>query len=250
MKTWIIGNWKMHGTRAFIHTWADTFRCPPDSNCAVAVCPPLPYLSFTRSVLSPTVLLGAQNVARDAADGAHTGEVSAAMLADNDCDLVVIGHSERRADNGESDADCAAKLQAAAAAGLRPVLCVGESDAARQNGQAEATVLAQLTHALTPSPDESLWRKLIVAYEPIWAIGSGKTPTTDDVAQMHNALRLRLSEKNAAFSGTIPLLYGGSVNPSNAGELFSVTNVNGFLVGGASLKPEQFTDICALVEQP
>lgn len=241
-----VANWKMHGSRAFIGEWAAAAALPPDG-CEVAVCPPLPYLAEARRALPSAFLLGAQTIASQRDDGAHTGEVSGRMLKDLGCAVAIVGHSERRAAQREQDSDCAAKVQAAAAAGLRPILCVGECAATRQKGgsaAAIAAVLAQLDAACARGTDD-LWQRLAVAYEPVWAIGSGQTPSADDIRAMHGAIRQRLMQKTKAFGGRIAVLYGGSVSPENAGAFIRIENVNGFLVGGASLAPQTFNAICA-----
>lgn len=256
MKPLFVANWKMHGSAAFTREWAADIAAAlkdnaksagsaegADSSGDVAVCPPFPLLPLLRDALPAAIQLGAQNVAAAREDGAYTGEVSARLLAEAGCTLVIIGHSERRAMQHEDDALCAAKLAAAAAAGLRPLLCVGEDAATRGNGNATAAVLAQLDAALEGAADE-IWQRLIIAYEPIWAIGSGKTPSADDIAAMHTALRERLIKQNAPFGDKITLLYGGSVNAANAPGFIGIPHVNGFLVGGASLKPREFSAIC------
>lgn len=244
-----VANWKMHGSMDFVRTWAQALR--PPAVHRLAVCPPLPYLAAARAALPDGVQLGAQTLAAAAEDGAHTGEVSARMLADVGCTLCIVGHSERRQAQHEDDALCAAKVRAAADAGLQPLLCVGESAAQRQRGSkaAQDAVLGQLTGALAGAA-ESIWQRLIIAYEPVWAIGSGKTPSAEDIDAMHAALRRWLIEQTAAFGDTITLLYGGSVSAANARELIGIHHVNGFLVGGASLKPDAFNAICTSPASP
>ncbi|MCH9758206.1 MAG: triose-phosphate isomerase [Proteobacteria bacterium] len=245
MKPLFVANWKMHGSLAFIRDWTAAIAAP-SKQCQVAVCPPFPYLATMRAALSNDFLIGAQTIAAPRDAGAHTGEVSGTMLADIGCDLVLVGHSERRNAQHENDALCADKIRAAVAAGLQPILCVGETDCVREQGGSAAainTVLAQINAALGDA-DAKILQKIIIAYEPIWAIGSGKTPTIDDIQQLHSAIRATLIEQTAAFGGKITLLYGGSVNADNAQEFMNIENVNGFLVGGASLKPQTFNTIC------
>ena len=238
-----IANWKMHGSADFIRAWTAEVDFAPDAQ--VTLCPPHPYLAAARAALPAAVQVGAQNVAAQAEDGAHTGEVSARMLADVGCALAMIGHSERRQTQHEDDPLCAAKVRAAAAAGLRPLLCVGESAATREAGEdaARQAVQAQLDGALGGAGDD-IWAKLIIAYEPCWAIGSGKTPTEAEISTMHNSIRAWLMAQTGAFGDKITLLYGGSVSAANAGPFIGIPNVNGFLVGGASLKPREFNAIC------
>lgn len=249
-RKWAVANWKQFGRQDFLQNWCAALTPPPRVN--VVVCPPLSYLRLVRHRLPTAVGVGAQNVSRVGADAAYTGEVSAAMLADCGCGYVIIGHSERRANFNESDVDCAAKLATATAAGLTPILCVGEPLSTRQDGGAVAFVNAQLQAALAEfdfSPKEDAKSKggalpqLLIAYEPIWAIGSGHTAEPDDIATMHAAIRTQLAELSDASgknSVTIALLYGGSVNPSNIAVLASVPHVDGVLVGGASLDASQF----------
>ena len=201
----------------------------------------------SKHLLPSAVLLGAQNIAAATEDGAYTGEVSARMLAEAGCQLAIIGHSERRIGQHENDSICAAKMQAAVSAGLRPLLCVGESASVRDSGIAAAikAVLAQLDAALTTAA-ENAWQRLIIAYEPVWAIGSGTPPSREDINSMHNAIRDRLIEKTEAFGDKITLLYGGSVNAKNAAAFLDIENVNGLLVGGASLSAKEFNIICNL----
>lgn len=259
-KKWLIANWKMHGDLSFVRQWMAEFHPPPppppegvQSHCAVVVCPPSPYLSAVRAEMPAGLLLGGQDVSVFAEDGAHTGEASARMLADVGCCLALVGHSERRG-GGETDADCAAKIAAAVAGGLRPVLCIGEDAQTRRAGGAGDVVAAQLdaacaaaasaAHAAAGTGGREMWENLIIAYEPIWAIGAGQSPSAEDVAEMQTILRGKLIEKTAAFGDTIPFLYGGSVTPAVAKALNGI--VDGFLVGGASLRPRLFSDICAV----
>ena len=252
MKKFIVGNWKMYGdtmfVRRFATEFADSANFTASDDCTVAVCPPFPYLALARAAFADTVMVGAQDVSARADDGARTGEVSARMLADAGCALAIIGHSERRANFAETDALCTAKIAATVVADIRPILCVGENKQQRENGDAIATVLAQLDAALAPAT-AAWWEKLIIAYEPVWAIGSGTTPTAADIGAMHDAMRKRLIEKTPPLGDKIPLLYGGSVNTANAAEIIGITGVDGFLVGGASLKAKQFGDICAVAEK-
>ncbi len=207
----------------------------------VVVCPPATLLAdIARDLAGTAVETGGQDC-HTGTSGAHTGDVSAQMLADAGARLVILGHSERRADHGEADALVAAKVTAALAAGLEAIVCVGETEAERDAGRAEAVVLGQLAGSLPEGVDPAA---VTIAYEPVWAIGTGRTPTVADVAAMHGAIRAALVARfGAEAGGAVAILYGGSVKPSNAAELMAVADVNGALVGGASLKAGDFLPI-------
>ena len=228
-----LANWKMHGDLEKIGVWAAQFSPPPHE---IVLCPPFPYLSAARAALPKSVGVGAQCVFGGQKDGAHTGAVSARMLAEIGCGYVIVGHSERRA-AGETDAECGAQIAAAAAAGLLPVLCVGETESGR--AQAEETAARQL-QALKSLPENA---PCAVAYEPVWAIGSGKTPLPDELFSLREAIRRRLISQMGAFGGKIRILYGGSINKDNAG-LLRRAGMDGGLVGGASLDAAIFEQIC------
>lgn len=230
-----IANWKMHGGTAFLAEWAEKFS--PPSGCRIVVCPPFPYLSAARRILPSEIAVGAQTVFREARDGAHTGEVSARMLADVGCEYAIVGHSERRA-AGETDSDCAAQLSAAAAAGIVPVLCAGESESDSEK-DAAAAVLRQLRALESLSAGSSF----AVAYEPVWAIGSGKTPSAESLSRAAETIRRQIIVQKGAFGGTIPVLYGGSIKAKNAA-LLGRAGMDGGLVGGASLDAAEFAQIC------
>lgn len=204
------------------------------------ICPPLVYLSQVQELIAGSgLLLGAQNVSRYA-DGAYTGDISAPMLAELGCRYVIVGHSERRTLFAESDADVAQKLPLAVKTGLTPIVCVGESLYQRQQGDASTVVLSQL-RAVKELAGVEILRACAIAYEPVWAIGSGVAATSDDVESMHGAIK---SELLAWGVGDVPVLYGGSVKPDSAAGLMSLAGVDGVLVGGASLVVEQFVGIC------
>ena len=236
----VAGNWKMNGTSAHLpEIQAIAGGAADSASVEVALC--LPASLIDRAVrVVPGLPIGGQDV-HPAADGAHTGCISAAMLLDAGASLTIVGHSERREAQHESDADVRAKAEAALAAGLRVILCVGESLEVRERGDAVTTVSDQLDASLPPEigrPED-----FAVAYEPIWAIGTGKVPTTADIGEMHSALRARLVEAYGELGEQVRILYGGSVKASNAAEIFAVPDVDGALVGGASLTAADFLPI-------
>ena len=236
----VAGNWKMHGTGADLGQVTAISIAAETAGCDVALC--VPATLIERAVrAAPGFAIGGQDV-RAMDQGAHTGDVSAIMLTDAGARLTIVGHSERRAAYGESDAAVRAKAEAALAAGLAVILCVGESLAVRDSGQAVATVSAQLDASL---PQAGGGPSLAIAYEPIWAIGTGKVPTTGEIADMHAALRARLVVAYGEAGKLVRILYGGSVKASNAAEIFAVPDVDGALVGGASLKAADFLPIVA-----
>jgi len=232
----IAGNWKMNGLTASL---AEMRAIRDGANGPdIAVCPPATLLSQAAALLKGSaVALGAQDCAVQAS-GAFTGDISAEMLKDAGCVYVIVGHSERRAGHNETDAIVMAKAEAALRAGLTPIVCVGETRAEREAGEALAVVSGQVRGSL---PDGLA----VVAYEPIWAIGTGLTPTPQDVAEMHKMLRDLLVSLRGAEGAKTRLLYGGSVKPANARELLGLPHVDGALVGGASLKAQEFLAIAA-----
>ncbi len=235
----VVGNWKMHGVSADIAEIraiaAAAEACP---SVDVGLC--VPATLIERAVRAvPGFAVGAQDI-HSAERGAHTGCTSAQMLEDAGATMVIVGHSERREAQRESDDEVRAKAQAGLAAGLGVILCVGESLLVREAGDAIATVERQLDCSLPRGCDTG---RLAIAYEPIWAIGTGKIPTIDDIAQMHAALRSRLKAAYGEAGDGVRILYGGSVKPGNAADIFSVTDVDGALVGGASLKAADFIPI-------
>lgn len=231
----IAGNWKMNGLGAAlqeVERLAGHLAAAPALRCSVAICPPATLIAAMARLAAPAgILVGGQDC-HPAASGAHTGDLSAAMLADAGASLVIVGHSERRADHGETDDLVRLKALAALAAGLVPIICVGETRAEREAGEADAVVARQVAQSV---PDEAAASEVIIAYEPVWAIGTGLTPTLADIAAMHKALRDQLVARFGAAGGAIRLLYGGSLKPANAREILAVPEVNGGLVGGASL---------------
>ncbi len=245
-KTLVAGNWKLNGSIADTATLIDGILSGLDRVTAtdVAICPPYPYLAQAQSLLAGSaVSLGAQNVS-DQGSGAYTGEVSAAMLKEFGCDYVIVGHSERRSLYGESDEFIARKFSAAQAAGLIPVLCVGESLEEREQGVTENVVARQLDAVLALSGVSALANS-VIAYEPVWAIGTGKTASPDEAQAVHRFIRDRISSHDGDVAEKVQILYGGSVKPDNAEELFSQADIDGGLIGGASLKAEDFLGICS-----
>ena len=238
------GNWKMHGLGAALAEAEALAQAHPAPGCDVLLCPPATLIHRMAERLSGTAIgVGGQDC-HAAEQGAHTGDISAAMLADAGARHVILGHSERRADHGESDADVARKVAAARAAGLIPIVCLGETEAERDAGETLTVIGRQLAGSV-PEGDGPL----IVAYEPVWAIGTGRTPTTDQIAEAHGALRAGLADRfGAAAAADVPLLYGGSVKPGNAAAIFALADVDGALVGGASLEAADFSAIVAALE--
>ena len=235
----VVGNWKMNGN---LHQLAEIAEIAAAAKAAagvdVALCPPFTLIA-PAVARSNGLAIGAQDV-HPAESGAHTGAVSAAMLKEVHAQLVIVGHSERRAEAGETDADVRAKAEAALARGLQTIVCVGESEAEREAGRHVDVVTGQVKGSL---PDDGHEGEMVVAYEPIWAIGTGKVATPADVAEMHAAIRGALRERLGERGGRIRILYGGSVKADNAAELFAVPDVDGALVGGASLTAAQFVPI-------
>ena len=238
----IAGNWKMHGLAAALgeaKALADLLRTAPTS-ARVAICPPATLIAqMAWALKGADIALGGQDCRAEAA-GAFTGDISAEMLKDAGAALVILGHSERRAGHGETDAAVAAKVVGALRAGLEPIICVGESLEDRRAGRAIEVVAGQARGSL---PADLAGRAFAVAYEPVWAIGSGLVPSLEDIAAMHAAIRADLTKAFGATGAATPILYGGSVKPANAREILGLANVNGALVGGASLKAAEFIEI-------
>jgi triosephosphate isomerase len=246
MRPIIAGNWKMNGSLAGLASYAAGVRdalhdAPVDAD--LILCPPSPLIRPLIETLGDLpVSVGAQDC--DAhRKGAHTGDVSADLLAEIGASFVILGHSERRTDHGESSSAVRDKVRAVMAAGLTPIVCVGETEGEREAHEAETVVRAQLAGSL---PDDFAG---ILAYEPIWAIGSGKTPTEQDVAGMHGTIRSYLKRRFTASGDTMPILYGGSVKPDNAAMLLSIPEVGGALIGGASLQAADFMAIAAAAQR-
>ena len=239
----VVGNWKMNGSRTSNAVLlSEIVAGLAASGAASAVCVPAPYLAQCQAQLAGTALgWGAQDVSAHAS-GAYTGEISTAMLQDFGCSYVVIGHSERRAYHGESDAQVAAKTVAALAAGITPIVCIGETLAQREAGQTDAVVAQQLGAVLAAIAADDV-AKLVLAYEPVWAIGTGKTATPQMAQDVHQVLRSQLAAKNAVAAAGVQILYGGSMKPENAKELMAMPDIDGGLIGGAALKAADFLAI-------
>ncbi len=241
----VAGNWKMNGLAASV---AELNKIMGGAGILAGkadlmVCPPATLVArFAEAARGGPVAIGGQDC-HAAPSGAHTGDIAAEMLADAGASAVIVGHSERRTDHAETDAQVRAKAEAAWRAGLIAIVCVGEQRAEREAGQTLAVVGRQLEGSL---PDGATAAKLVMAYEPVWAIGTGLTPTPADVAEVHGFIRDRLKARFGGEGARVRILYGGSVKPSNAAELMSVADVNGALVGGASLKADDFLGIAAV----
>ncbi|MEG6509658.1 triose-phosphate isomerase [Methyloligella sp. 2.7D] len=242
----VAGNWKMNGLGASLselRSLSDLLTKQAVPNADIMICPPATLLSRARDALfGAPVALGAQDCHTGIA-GAHTGDISAEMLSDAGAEAVIVGHSERRSDHGETDALVAKKAAAAHRAGLTAIVCVGETEAQRKDGITLDIVGGQLAGSL---PEGATAANTVIAYEPVWAIGTGLTPTLEDVAEVHGFIRKQLIAKLGVEQGSaVRILYGGSVKPSNAAELLAVDDVNGALVGGASLRADDFYGILA-----
>jgi triosephosphate isomerase len=241
----VAGNWKMNGLQASLAELDALKEGLGGSRADVAVCPPATLLAkaVERAAGSP-ILIGAQDC-HPAAAGAHTGDISPEMIADAGGRLVIVGHSERRTDHGETDALVRAKAEAAWRAGLIAILCIGETAAERETSQTLMVLDRQLARSV---PDGATATEVVIAYEPVWAIGTGLTPSTDDIAAAHAHIRSRLKERFGNPAAEIRIIYGGSVKPGNAKEILALADVNGALVGGASLKAADFLAIVAGAE--
>lgn len=247
-KILVAGNWKMHGSKSMVSELLEGLLAgsSADANADLAVFPSFPYLALTESILSGSHIQWGGQTLNPNAQGAHTGESSGSMLLDMACKYVLVGHSERRAIYGESDEDVALRFKAALDAGLEPVLCVGETLEERQENETEAVVARQLD-AVINAVGIDAFAKAVVAYEPVWAIGTGLTASPDQAQSVHAFIRDKLSALNVIIGGQLRILYGGSVKGSNAAELFAQNDIDGGLVGGASLTAEDFLAIYSAV---
>jgi len=236
------GNWKMNGSTAALAEVQALLAAHPAPACDMLLCPPATLLAPMAALAAGSALAVGGQDCHPKTSGAHTGDISAAMLADAGASYVILGHSERRADHGETDALVLAKAEAAIAAGLIAIVCLGETEGQRDAGDTLAVIGAQLDGSV---PATATAATLVIAYEPVWAIGTGRTPTLAQIAEVHAFLRVRLLARIGAEARGVRLLYGGSVKPSNAAEIFAVPDVDGALVGGASLKAADFGAIIA-----
>lgn len=239
----VAGNWKMNGSSELVRTLVPALaEEAKQSQAEILVCPPAPFLTEARSLAGDALKIGAQNC-HEAESGAFTGEVSASMLADLKLSYVLTGHSERRAIYGETDALIAAKTKAAVAHGLAAVLCVGETLEERESGRTLDVVLGQVKSVFDQLSTDD-WSQLVVAYEPVWAIGTGKTASSEQAQEVHKAIRDVLAGYSQEHADAMRILYGGSVKADNAAELFACPDIDGGLVGGASLNADEFISIC------
>ena len=245
----VIANWKLNGDLELVHSMVETLMADATTfNADVVICPPAPYLSATHAKIQNTatnslrLFVGAQNCSENAS-GAFTGEVAPAMLGEVGCRYVIVGHSERRSLYQETDAVIGNKVKAAQHAGLTPVLCVGESLEQRENGQTIDVVTEQIK-AATVDID---WANLVIAYEPVWAIGTGKRASPEQAQEVHQAIRAFLATCTSQ-AAAVPLLYGGSVKADNAAQLFAQDDIDGGLIGGASLNADEFRAICSAIK--
>ncbi len=241
----VVGNWKMNGSRSLIEQMVETLKQevlnPPLAQ--VAICPPFPLIPALESAVAQSSIgVGAQNVSNHLS-GAYTGDVSVSMLKEFNVTYGIVGHSERRSYFGETDELVQQKVKILLEHGIRPIMCIGESLEQRESGEHEATVLYQLVEGLKDIAADQI-AQCVIAYEPVWAIGTGKTATPEQANQMHQVIRTKLIELTSEESAkAIPILYGGSVKGSNAAELLNQSDIDGALVGGASLKPDDFCQI-------
>ena len=242
MRKLAAGNWKMNGMAASLSEVSALLAAHPAPKCDMLLCPPATLIAAMAQLAKGSALQVGGQDCHAKASGAHTGDLAAAMLADAGASHVILGHSERRADHGETDAMIHQKAEAALQAGLVAVVCVGETEAERNAGQTLAVVGAQLAASV---PAGASAASLVIAYEPVWAIGTGRTPTLAEIAEVHAFLRAELTARFGADAAGMRLLYGGSVKPSNSAEIFALPHVDGALVGGASLKASDFGAIVA-----
>lgn len=244
----VIGNWKMNGTRQMVQALLSTLvsKNTELTRAKVVVCPPYLYIPLAMELLRGTsILLGGQDVWVES-EGAFTGDVSAAMLADFGCSWVIVGHSERRSLHAEDDYLVAKKAMAAQMAGLVPIICVGETLDEREEGRTKAVIARQLD-AVLETVGIQMFASAVIAYEPVWAIGTGRTATPQQAQEIHEYIRQRIAINNADIASSLRILYGGSVKPKNAAELFNQPDIDGGLIGGASLNGIDFIEICRAV---
>lgn len=246
-KALVAGNWKMNGLKASANeiTHLNDLISTSGANCDVLICPPFTLISTLKDLGAKNILIGAQDCHKYIS-GAHTGDISAEMLGDLGCSHIIVGHSERRADHGEKDKDISVKAEAAQDAGAIAIICVGETLSDREAGNTLNVVSTQVRDSIPRSAQAS---QTVIAYEPVWAIGTGKVPTAKNVEEVHTVIREILVDRFGKDGKQVKILYGGSVKASNAEELMSVPNVNGALVGGASLKAKDFYGIISAYDK-
>ena len=246
----VAGNWKLHGDRAFAHALLDAVvAAKRPAGVEIALLPPVPYLAeLVARYAGSGLVFGAQDVSANDC-GAYTGEISAAMMRDIGCRYSLVGHSERREYHREDNRLVAEKFVATQKAGLTPILCVGETLSQRESGQTEWVIQRQLQAVLDIAGHDALAAS-VIAYEPVWAIGTGRTASPEQAQEVHAFIRSEVSAGNATISGWLPILYGGSVKPANAAELFAQPDVDGGLIGGASLVAKDFLAIIAAAKPP
>jgi len=245
-KPFVAGNWKMHGSKASIKELITGLNQLADKvgEAQVAICPPAIYIDYANNCLSASnIAMGAQNLCTEPKQGAFTGEVSAQMILDMGCKYVIVGHSERRAYYGETDNVVAEKVAVALQSGLIPILCVGETLEEREADQVEAVISTQL-NAILERVGIQAFETIVIAYEPIWAIGTGKTASSAQAQEVHAFIRGQLAKRDESVAQKTIIQYGGSVKPNNAAELFSQPDIDGGLIGGASLNAADFMSIC------
>lgn len=235
----VAGNWKMNGSRSLVHEFVDAFSGVEFNNVDVLLCPPSLYIP---AFSGTDIAIGAQDVSH-CDNGAHTGDLSVSMLTEFDCKYCIVGHSERREDHGESNRTVAEKARKVIEAGLIPIICCGEPLSVRENGNVNEFVESQL-QAIFDLIDVKNLQNAVIAYEPIWAIGTGKTASPQEAQEVHGFIRGYVATKDASLAARIQILYGGSVKPDNAKELFAQPDIDGGLIGGASLKAKDFISIC------
>ena len=247
-RTLIAGNWKMNGTRSALDTASAMAKglANSHSDADALICPPANLVMAMAEAVKGTKLHTGGQDCHTNVQGAHTGDISAEMLRDAGASYVIVGHSERRADHGESDALIAAKTEAALGASLIPIICIGETLEQRENGETLTLITKQLAGSI---PDACKGQVFVVAYEPVWAIGTGKTASLEQIGEIHDAIRGLLKARFDAQGTGVPILYGGSMKPTNAAEILAVSNVNGGLIGGASLNADDFLAIYKAAEQ-
>jgi len=243
MRKMVAGNWKMNGLQVSLENIAELATAHDSARVDIMICPPATLLSKACEI-ARSLKIGAQDC-HSAEHGAHTGDISANMIADCGAKAVILGHSERRANHNESDAIVRDKTSAAQSAGLTAVVCIGETLEQREAGETIAVLETQLKASIPDKVDPS---RMVVAYEPVWAIGTGKIPTLEQITEAHQFCRRTLLKRFGSAANNVPLLYGGSVKASNAEEIFSLQNVDGALVGGASLAPVDFSPIIHALE--